>query len=122
MAKCSLCGKQLETGVEKCGYCGHPTPTIVTSPTGDSTSIWNEMNSLTHWVIIILIPLVIIGNPIAGIIGALVGYFWFAPWTATFAKEHNRNKNWGYFFGFLGLIPLAIYWVYVKLTQDPRRG
>jgi uncharacterized membrane protein YeaQ/YmgE (transglycosylase-associated protein family) len=64
--------------------------------------------------------LVILGNPIAGIVGALVGYFWFAPWTANLAKEHNRSINWAYFYGFLfSLIGCGIYWLYVTLTKDP---
>ena len=84
-----------------------------------SKSIWNEMNSLTQWVIIILISLGIIGNFIGGIVFAIIDYFWFAPWTANFAKEHNRSKNWAYFYGFLGFIVIGIYWVYVKLTRDP---
>lgn len=119
MTNCENCGKQLVKGVKKCGYCEHPAPEIITPTTEDSKSIWNELSSLTQWTIIILIPLAILGNPIVGIIGALIGYFWLAPWAANFAKEHNRSKNWAYFYGFLGFLPLGIYWVFVKLTRDP---
>ncbi len=119
MTNCEKCGKQLVQGVKKCGYCGHPAPESITPPSEDSKNIWNELSSLTQWAIIILIPLAILGNFIAGIIGALIGYFWLAPWAANFAKEHNRSINWGYFFGFLGPLSCVIYWLYVKLTTDP---
>ncbi len=119
MTNCENCGKQLVQGVKKCGYCGHPAPESITPPSEDSKNIWNELSSLTQWAIIILIPLAILGNPIAGIIGALIGYFWLAPWAANFAKEHNRSVNWGYFFGFLGPLSCVIYWLYVKFTTDP---
>lgn len=119
MTYCENCGKQLIKGVKNCGYCGHPAPEIITSTTEDSKSNFGEMNFLTQLVIILLLLLAIIGNPIVGIIGALIGYFWLAPWAANFAKEHNRSKNWAYFYGFLGFLTLGIYWVYVKLTRDP---
>jgi MFS family permease len=119
MTNCEKCGKQLVQGVKKCGYCGHPAPEIITPPSEDSKNIWNELSSLTQLTIIILIPLAILGNFIAGIIGALIGYFWLAPSAANFAKEHNRSINWGYFFGFLGPLSCVVYWLYVKLTTDP---
>lgn len=119
MTNCENCGKQLVKGVKKCGYCGYPAPEVITAQSEESKNIWSELSSLTHGVVIILILLGILGSPIIGIIGALIGYFWFAPWTANFGKEHNRSINWAYFFGFLGLITIALYWVYVKLTRDP---
>jgi len=63
--------------------------------------------------------LVLLGNPLIGIFYVPIFFFWFAPWTANYAKEHNRSTDWGYLFGFLGLVFIIIYWVYVSVTTDP---
>jgi len=120
MTNCEKCGKQLVQGVKKCEYCGHPAPDVITPASEESKNIWNELNSSTHWVIIIFILLALLGSPGYGIIGALIGYFWLGPWAATFAKEHNRSINWAYFYGFcFAFLGCGLYWVYVKMTRDP---
>ena len=91
---CPKCSKLTAIENDVCPYCGNhferqplesnilprhddsPKPIVPSDskPSGDSDSIWNELNSLTKWVIIISIPLVILGNPIAGIVGAIARY------------------------------------------------
>ena len=90
------------------------------TPSKDATRVWNDLNSLTHWTIIIFILSALLENPAIGIIGALIGYYWLGPWAANFAIEHKRNINWAYFFGFLfAFLGCALYWIYVKVTTDP---
>lgn len=140
LKKCPKCSNLTDVGNDICPYCGNnfekksqeshislkdqallrPITTINTSASKDWKTAWNELNTVTQWVILILIPLAVLGNPFGGIIGAAIGYFWLGPWAATFAKEHNRNINWAYFYGFAFVfLGCGLYWIYVKITTDP---
>jgi len=85
-----------------------------------ANTYWKETNSAIHIVFIIFFLLSLFSNPIMAIIGALLAFFVWGPWMVDFAKEHNRNINWAYFYGMiLGLIGLVFYYIYVNVTKDP---
>lgn len=137
---CPRCTKLTAKENDVCPYCDYrfekktersdilpqrpdsPKPTVPSdsTPSKDANRVWNDLNSLTHWTIIIFILLALLGNLIMGIIGPLIGYYWLGPWAANFAKEHKRNINWAYCYGFLfAFLGCGFYWVYVKVTTDP---
>jgi tetratricopeptide (TPR) repeat protein len=93
-----------------------------------SDEAWNEINVLAKSSIVIILVLALIGYILNAdlfhifllFLAVLIGYFWTGPFNFDIAKGHNRNINWAYFIGFVLSFPgWFLYWVYVKLTNDP---
>jgi hypothetical protein len=138
MLHCPYCGKKVIQGDNFCHSCRRTFEDPLIDPSQKSQikassekiwdTYWHETNSATHFVFIIFLLFSFISNFIRGnlggmisaIIGALAAYYWWGPWMVDFAKEHNRNINWAYFYGLaFGLIGLIFYYIYVKVSTDP---
>jgi hypothetical protein len=93
----------------------------VVNPLPTAYESWKGVNTIAQFALIAVFVLAaIFGNIIGAIIGFLIVYYWFGPWTFNFAKEHNRNVSWAYFYVTIGsLLALLVYYVWVKLTKDP---
>jgi hypothetical protein len=70
-------------------------------------------------IIWILSILELFTNPLFAIISALAGWYWWAPYLAKYAKQHNKNPTWAFFIGAMFGIPgILVYWIYVWIVGD----
>lgn len=118
MSFCTNCGKPLVQGVNKCGWCEHPLTEEERMRNINSSNAKDVYVNKSIKNIVAVIQ-ILVGWQLL-YIGSLICYYIFAPWGAEMGRNHNRNPDYGFFYGgVFALLGLFFYWVYIKLTKDP---
>lgn len=117
MPFCTNCGKPLVKGVNKCGWCEHHLTEEEIEYL--KTPIKNDVFVTTSIKRVVAIIQLLVGWQLL-YIGSLICYYIFAPWGAELGRKHNRNPDYGFFYGgVFALLGLFFYWIYICLTKDP---